>query len=158
MPRILALDPGTKHLGWALYDSARGLLETGVCFLRGTDVDDRCEQARQELIRLLPAECKVDVVATERMFATGHNSDAPLAVVAYLIRRRVKLLEIALVELSAGTWKKRTVGKGNATKADVMVWARERFRFPLHRQDEADAACIALAAVEDIEGDGHDDA
>ena len=43
-----------------------------------------------------------------------------------------------------GTWKKATVGKGNAKKEDIMKYATEKWgdRFP--EQDYADAACLAL--------------
>lgn len=151
MPRILALDPGTTALGWALFDTRRGLVDSGTRKLKGNDVDDRCELARQELITLLPAGCDVDVVALEKMFSAGHNSDAPLAVIAYLIRRRAKVLGIAVVEIAISTWKKRVVGAGNASKAESRIAAEERFGRRFASQDEADAACIALAAVEEIE-------
>lgn len=153
MARVFAVDPGTVALAWALYDTTHGLLETGLKRLLGDDVDDRCEQARAALVIFLPDGCNVDVVATERMFSSGRNSDAPLAVVAYLIRRRAKQLGLALVEMSPGTWKKRALGdgNGNAGKAAVKAWATAHFGRKFSSQDEADAACMAVAAVEDIE-------
>jgi Holliday junction resolvasome RuvABC endonuclease subunit len=42
------------------------------------------------------------------------------------------------------TWKQRTVGKGNATKTDVFLWASRR-QPTVETQDEADAYCIAAA-------------
>lgn len=46
--------------------------------------------------------------------------------------------------IPVSTWKQRTVGKGNATKQDVFVWATRR-QSAISNQDEADAYCIAAA-------------
>lgn len=46
--------------------------------------------------------------------------------------------------IPVATWKQRTVGKGNATKRDVFVWASRR-QLLIESQDEADAYCIAAA-------------
>ena len=43
-----------------------------------------------------------------------------------------------------GTWKKATVGKGNAKKEDIMKYATEKWGDKFPEQDYADAACLAL--------------
>jgi Holliday junction resolvasome RuvABC endonuclease subunit len=45
--------------------------------------------------------------------------------------------------IPSGTWKKRTVGVGNATKAQVAAWVADRA--DVSSQDEADAYAIAAA-------------
>lgn len=45
--------------------------------------------------------------------------------------------------MPSGTWKKRTVGAGNASKAHVAAWVAERAT--VRDQDEADAYAIAAA-------------
>ena len=42
-------------------------------------------------------------------------------------------------------WKKRSVGRGNATKADVTAWVQGRQPGLCGTQDERDAFCIAHA-------------
>lgn len=46
--------------------------------------------------------------------------------------------------IPSGTWKKRTAGVGNATKAQVAAWV-ERQGVDVASQDEADAVAIAYA-------------
>jgi Holliday junction resolvasome RuvABC endonuclease subunit len=51
--------------------------------------------------------------------------------------------EMLPVEIS--TWKKATVGKGNALKPDVQRFVKRRFRYTAPNDDEADAIAIAEA-------------
>lgn len=56
------------------------------------------------------------------------------------------------VSCSVGTWKKKIVGKGNATKTEVMDWAVGRTGWAFGDQDSADALAIATyAASVDVE-------
>lgn len=41
-------------------------------------------------------------------------------------------------------WKKELLGKGNASKADILKFAQEKWGDVFEEQDYADAACIAL--------------
>jgi len=50
-------------------------------------------------------------------------------------------------------WKKEILGKGNATKADILKFAREKWGDVFEEQDFADAACIALWCKERREKD-----
>lgn len=64
----------------------------------------------------------------------------------------VGVLQAALFEslacpvwtVPSGTWKQRTVGRGNATKEQVAAWVRSQ-RHGFDSQDEADAIGIACA-------------
>lgn len=52
--------------------------------------------------------------------------------------------EVPLLEVSTPTWKKRTVGKGNAGKPEVMAWALTQVPpGTVLTQDQADAIGIA---------------
>ena len=42
------------------------------------------------------------------------------------------------------TWKKYTVGRGNAAKSDILEYANIFWHTQFAEQDWADAACIAL--------------
>ena len=50
-----------------------------------------------------------------------------------------------VAESPIGTWKKAALGRGNAVKADVWEGALAH-GFAPENQDEADAACVAVAA------------
>ena len=51
---------------------------------------------------------------------------------------------VSVFTLPVPTWKKHSVGKGNATKAEVMQWANAH-GYEGNHQDAADAWCIAHA-------------
>lgn len=53
-------------------------------------------------------------------------------------------LGCSVLTITSGEWKKQTVGVGNATKAQVGKWVRDR-NPDVFSQDEADAYCIAYA-------------
>lgn len=53
---------------------------------------------------------------------------------------------IPTMPLEVGTWKKAATGKGNATKDEIKVVVRKRFRYAVKSEDEADALAIGEAA------------
>jgi len=58
-----------------------------------------------------------------------------------------------LLPVEISTWKKATVGKGNALKPDVMRWVKRHFRYAAANDDEADALAIAEAVRRIREGE-----
>jgi len=51
-------------------------------------------------------------------------------------------IETFLIHLA--TWKKEVIGRGNATKSDILEFAIEKWGNKFPEQDYADAACVAL--------------
>jgi Holliday junction resolvasome RuvABC endonuclease subunit len=49
--------------------------------------------------------------------------------------------------IAPSAWKRRTVGRGNATKLEVFDWVCTDRQIGARSQDEADAAAIALAGA-----------
>lgn len=148
----MGIDPSTRSLGWALFDTdSVRFVGHGTKKVIGADADERCDALPNLLRELLPFGCNVDAVAIERMFSTGRNADAPLAVVAYLMRRRCRSLGVPYVEIPPATAKKRVVGNGTAAKAQVRAHIEARFGESFDSTDAADAACVALAAVDEVE-------
>jgi len=47
------------------------------------------------------------------------------------------------VEVNNKSWKKQIIGSGNASKGDIMTYAKNRWGDIFTEQDFADAACIA---------------
>lgn len=150
--RILGIDPGTRALGYAIYDSERDdLLDVGLWELKGKEVDDRLDLVAPAMVDLLPGGCNIDLVAVERMFSTGNSADAALAVVAYLVRRRARCLGIPHVEIPAASVRKIVVGKGNAKKPEVLAYLVQRFGWEFPTTDASDAAAVAVAGASLVE-------
>ena len=53
-------------------------------------------------------------------------------------------LHCPVFTVPSSAWKRRTVGQGNATKAQVRAWV-DALGADVRNQDEADAVCISLA-------------
>lgn len=54
--------------------------------------------------------------------------------------------DLLVLPLTAQEWKRDTVGRSNASKADVAAWAQAHGMGPALKQDYYDAFCIARAA------------
>lgn len=148
--RVLGIDPGTRCLGWALYDTARGeLLDAGVYDLPDVgDADERVRHVPGVLRELIPHGCNLDLVAVEKQFSRDNCADRPLHVVAWMVKTRAR--EVGLpppVEIPAASARKAVVGRGNATKPEVLACLRERLGYDFPSTDASDAACVAVAAV-----------
>ena len=68
---ILTIDPGTKHIGWAIFDSVR--LYT--CGLARSASKDLAESLHATYIRI-PKEHKIDLVLCERPTTRGKENPA----------------------------------------------------------------------------------
>ena len=74
-----------------------------------------------------------------------------LQAVAVVFEAVFATLRCEVREIPIGTWKKATVGRGNAQKPEVMDFARG-LGYTGDSQDEADAVCVALAARGQLDG------
>ena len=151
--RILGIDPSTSCVGWALYDSERERL-LGHGRIRPVrrdlgdataNADDRCRQIAAALVDLIPHECDLDLVASEKQISQRNAGDAPLHVVAYLVRARCAAVEVVCVEIAHASAYKAVCGRGNAGKPEVKRLLSLRFGEFL-TEDEADALAVAIAA------------
>ncbi len=86
------------------------------------------------------------------MFAIERPMGAAIRATAVLMRVQGAVLaclppQLPVLELPPEEWKRETVGRGNASKDDVAVWAREHAGAPNGwPQDALDALAIAWAA------------
>lgn len=149
--RVLALDLGTK-CGYAVFD--QGKLKCSGRF----NFSPRKSGLRGERwtmfaldIRVMLSEHQPDVLAYERVrrhvgVGAAHVYGGFLAQLEEievtffptLVRQPV------LLPVEVGEWKKGSVGKGNATKAEVMAWVRRTLRVKPKSEDEADALAIGF--------------
>ena len=77
---------------------------------------------------------------------TGPSANKPLlAAVAVVVEGLYSALRCPVMEMPIGTWKRRSLGRGNAKKPEVWSHAVSLGANP-QNQDEADAVCVAQAA------------
>lgn len=144
---VWAVDPAVSRVAFAFapVDGGSVLAET----LR-TDSESREGQrlgwldrqlriyARQTASRYPPA-----VVWVEQ--PSGRFRNLPLTYATGVIQAALfETLARPVWTMPSSTWKKRTVGVGNATKAQVLAWVT-RLNVDVGNQDEADAVAIACA-------------
>jgi Holliday junction resolvasome RuvABC endonuclease subunit len=156
--RILGIDPGTRRLGWAVYDSELGLIEDSSCVdFKEKDVDLRLQSVRSTVHELIYEISTVnhhkeyvglvDLVAYEMMFSTGNSADAPLAVCAWMIRMESKMAGVPVIGIPHTSAYKAVTEDGKSTKEDVQAVLCSLFCHEFLSTDESDAAAVALAAV-----------
>lgn len=153
MPRsrsetIIALDLGTR-CGWAVLKGKR-VVDSG----RWTLLTSRKGRHRAERWLNFDASLEAlinthspDVIAYEEV--RRHVGTTAAHVYGGLLAR-VEVADylwpaIVVEPIGVGVWKKTAVGHGNATKDDVLHWAKRKFRFTPKSHDEADALGIAEA-------------
>ena len=78
------------------------------------------------------------------IFIQNPRTTMQIASVVYATKFICSLHNIDSVLVQNKTWKKYTVGRGNAAKSDILEYANIFWKYSFSEQDCADAACIAL--------------
>jgi crossover junction endodeoxyribonuclease RuvC len=116
--RILAIDPGTREMGVAVFEN-RQLLYTGVETFRKLPLPgERLKQARATVERLL-ADFRPALLAVEKTFIGKSRKAALLNVLADEIGAVGQRRGIAVQGFAPNTVKKIVAGHGWATKEEV---------------------------------------
>ena len=76
-----------------------------------------------------------------------------IASVVYATKFICALRKLGCQLVQNKTWKKYTVGKGNASKSDILAYANIFWQTAFSEQDWADAACVALWYRNEITGE-----
>jgi crossover junction endodeoxyribonuclease RuvC len=147
--RVLGIDPGTRHLGWAVLESvgtkithvAHGVIdvdETGTLAERLVEIDT----ALEVVIR----EHRPDVVAVEGLFFhKDAQSAAKLGHARGVVLLRLARASLPIREYAPALVKRTVVGKGAADKKQVALVVTSILRLGTPpRSDAADALAIAL--------------
>jgi crossover junction endodeoxyribonuclease RuvC len=149
MKRIIGIDPGLVHTGWAIIDSVgneRKYVASGVILPKTKDpLPDRLAFIFNELSTLVdlwkPDECSIEITFVNQNPTTtlllGHARAAAILAVS--------IKNIPVFEYEPNKIKKAITGAGHADKSqiDAMV----RILLPLAKPrtaDESDALAIAL--------------
>lgn len=144
---VWGVDPAVSRLAFAFapVDGGAVVVET---LEAGTDARDGARlgwldrqvrlYARRVAVEFPPA-----VVWVEQ--PSGRHRNLPLTYAAGVVQAALfEALAVPVWTIPSSTWKQRTVGVGNASKAQVAAWA-VREGANASSQDECDAFAIAVA-------------
>ncbi len=116
--RILAIDPGTRRMGFALLDRER-LVYHGVKDFRWQDSPHaKLGQARTFVLRLIE-DFHPATLALEKTFFGNNRIFATLNTLADEIRYLARRKRVELIALHPSTVKKSICGNGHASKGQV---------------------------------------
>ncbi len=126
-PTILAIDPGTRHMGIAVLDGD-ALVHHGVKTISPKlDPHARLQAGRAAVSRLI-RDFKPDVLAIEKAFFAKSRNTALLNVLVDEIQALAKREGIEVIAMAPSTVKLRIGGSGHATKR--VVAAAVILRYP----------------------------
>jgi len=142
-PVILGLDCSSTTIGWAILNG--DIRDAGTLRLTGSDIAERCRQARAGVYLVLLNHPDVDAVAIESPVARYAKAVIPQARVSGAILSLLAEKQIAWVEVTPSEAKRALVGRGGASKADMMTAAG------LDDEHAADAVGVAKAALKHVQ-------
>jgi Holliday junction resolvasome RuvABC endonuclease subunit len=125
MMRILAIDPGTKHIGVALLENEE-LIDYGVKTIRDRRTAQTILHQASHIVTDLIQAHKPDFFAIERMFVI-QKSAALLSVVAEEMKTTARAIGLQVYEYSPSAVRKFLCDSGRATKANVAAVVTEKF-------------------------------
>lgn len=153
--RILAIDPATEHIGWAVLDWREGLELLIACdefHAKGVNRLERLLQVGKEIKRLTRL-WSPDHIAIESGFVGRGPKGNPKAALAIAESRGVCILaggeQGAKVHMiSPAEAKKSATGKGNADKHLVCLMVTTRFSLSEKPPfDASDAVAVGLSLI-----------
>lgn len=146
--RLLAIDPGTRKLGYALFigeNSSAKLKYSGVITIKNGEIGDRLNKVHKEFSKIFD-RYRPDVLAIERpFFRINAHTLIRIAESRGVILQLAGKYQVEIFEYPPATIKKNIAGKGNATKGEVGFMAKAIFNVEKElKEDEADAIAIGL--------------
>lgn len=124
--RVLAVDPGTHHIGFAVFDG-KELIHYGVkTILRGKPYREVLREGRK-VIRMLLEDFRPGALLIERTRFENIKGSATLNKFTDEIERIGKTKRLRIRTFSANTVRKVICGNGWATKRDVAQEVCRRF-------------------------------
>jgi len=147
---ILAIDPGSRNLGWVYMEDRQIVQGPGTVKLWGGG-DKRTYLNIHAFIQGHIRAVAPDLVALESYFPRRQKG----AVVIPELRGIIKLVSyqmgLDVLEVSPPTVKKTITGNGRADKDLVRKTVNEEYGLSLSSTDEADAIAIAVTAFRKME-------
>lgn len=158
-PRLLAIDPGTRNLGFALFERDE-LLHYGVKSITRHHTPHETLKAGRKFILTLLDDFRPTTLAIERAFFANNRNVALLNVFVDEICSLAKHNGIKVIRLAPSTVKKTVAGNGRAGKHEVAKVVVSRFPElkvfisqdrkwkARYHSNMFDAVAIGLAAME----------
>jgi crossover junction endodeoxyribonuclease RuvC len=116
--RILAIDPGTKHMGVALLDKG-SLIYSGVKVIRNRKSPHEIIKACRKIVLRLIKDYRPQVLIAEKTFFANNRNSALLNVLFDEIRNIGKRKRLKVICYAPNTVKKAICGNGLASKEEV---------------------------------------
>lgn len=154
--RILAIDPGSKNLGWA-HMLDEHIVMCGTLKLNGNHPDTYTRlyyfmnmqmdgiQASGSIIRMIP-----QYIILESFFTGNMRGTTVIPELRGVIKLAAYQRNIEVVDIAPQTVKKYVTGKGNADKDMVRRNINERYNMSTSSEDEADSIASGLAGLDYI--------
>ncbi len=124
--RILAIDPGTRHMGVALLEDGQ-LVYQGVEIIKKQKAPhETLKEGRKVVLRLIN-DLKPDVLVFEKTFFANNRNTALLNVFADEIKAIGRRKGLQVICFAPSTLKKFTCGNGRASKFQVATVIVSKF-------------------------------
>lgn len=116
--KILAIDPGTKHLGVALLDNG-ALIYNGVKVIRNRRSPHETMHTAREIILRLIKDFRPQALVVEKTFFANNRKSALLNALFDEIKNIGKRKKLQVICFAPNTVRKAICGNGLASKEDV---------------------------------------
>lgn len=124
---LLAIDPGTKLVGYAHFKGA-DLIDFGVVSVQTSLPIRHLLQIHGDLIERLIGEKKPDLVVLEKNVFSNISQNLRLVLVIGRAKAVARSLKIEVQELAPRTIRSLIANDGNASKADIMKLIVSKYR------------------------------
>lgn len=115
---VLALDPGTRHMGFAAFDAFE-LIDYGVRNVKGQSTVESMIDAVDRAVRRMISEKRPCALALEKNNFSQIQQNARLAMAISRIMAVARRSRVKVVELDPRTIRKVVCNDGNATKREL---------------------------------------
>ena len=116
--RILAIDPGTKHMGAAFLDKGV-IIYSGVKVIRHRKSPHETLRACRKIILRLISDFQPDTLVVEKTFFAQNRNTSLLNVLVDEIRTIGRRKGLRVLCFAPSTMKKTICGNGRATKEEI---------------------------------------
>jgi len=127
LPRILAIDPGTKEMGVAFLEGDQDLAYYGVKSFRCERTPRIIRKEIRRAITRLIAMFQPDTLILERLYYVQQKGSKLLNLVYKDLKTLGREEGLRVVEMAPSTARKALVGDGRATKLEVARFLAVRF-------------------------------
>jgi len=124
--RVLAIDPGTKHMGVALLDNG-AIVYCGVKVVENRRSPHEILRECRRIILRLVTDYQPQVLVVEKTFFAKNRNSALLNVLGDEIKNIGKRKGLQVLSFAPSTMKKRICGNGRASKEEVAKVIVSRF-------------------------------